>query len=235
MLGNRSIRRSAVLGALVLGLTMALVTSASAARRDAPIAMVVRPAVTALHEPVTVYVTTVGAGWLALEPVTVQFKECGLTPTRFRDAVEVPSTAPLGGAAVGNWVAVIAPLASGTVRATIDPNVKSDEVKVQTRPHVRLASTKRDTYRVAVEARLSFRGKHIEIQRYDRGRSRWLPLRTVALNRTDPVKLDGIRYVWSRSSEFVLKLPAGTKLRAVFPLSQAKPCYAAGYSMLVRT
>jgi hypothetical protein len=113
--------------------------------------------------------------------------------------------------------------------------VRSNEVKVLTRARVRLAPTKRDSYLADVQARLSFRGKSVRIERYDRGRSRWVPLRTVVLNRTDRVEDAGIKYVWSRSNEFALKLPRRTKLRAVFPLSQAKPCYAAGSSQVLQT
>jgi hypothetical protein len=62
-----------------------------------------------------------------------------------------------------------------------------------------------------------------------------MPLRTVVLNRTDRVKAEGVPYVWSRSVDFTLKVLAGTKLRAVLPLSQAKPCYAAGSSEVLQT
>jgi hypothetical protein len=238
MLRNESIRRSALLGAFVVGLTTAVVTSASAARRDFPTVLAVRPALTVLHQPVTVYVTSVEPrGWTSFEPVRVQFKECGRSPTRFRDAVEVPPTLiqTNPNVSTGNWAAVITPLANGSVRATIGPNAVSNEVSVLTRAHVRLAPTRLSRYRADVEARLSFRGKRVRIDRYDRGRSRWVPLRTVVLDRTDRVKAAGVRYIWSRSDEFALKLPAGTKLRAVLPLSQAKPCYAAGYSKVVPT
>jgi hypothetical protein len=237
MLRNRSIRSSALLGALVLGLT-AVVTSASAAQRDTTVALAlaVRPSVTALHQPATVYVTEIDQGsWVSFETVTVQFKECGLSPTRFRDAVEVPPTSDHVYPDAGNWIVVITPVANGTFRATIGPSVVSNEVRVLTRVHVRLAPTRRGRYRADVQARLSFRGKHVRIERYDRGRSRWAPLRMVVLDRTDRVEAAGIKYVWSRTDEFALKLPAGTKLRAVLPLSQAKPCYAAGGSQVLQT
>jgi hypothetical protein len=238
MLRNESIRRSALLGAFVVGLTTAVVTSASAARRDFPTVLAVRPALTALHQPVTVYVTSVEpGGWTSFEPVRVQFKECGRSPTRFRDAVEVPptliQTSPL--VSTGNWIAVITPLANGTLRATIGRIVSSNEVIVQTRANVRLAPTGRGRFRADVQARLSFRGKRVRIERYDRGESAWVLLRTVVLDRTSGETSAGIRYVWSRSDEFALKLPAGAKLRAVLPLSQAKPCYAAGYSKVLQT
>lgn len=237
MLKNRSVRSSAMLVALVLGLTTAVVASASAAA-PVVIALAVRPSVTALHQPVTVSVTDVQpGGWTSFEPVTVQFKECGRSPTRFRDAVEVPptliQTSPL--VSTGNWAAVITPLASGTVRASIGRSVKSNEVGVLTRAQVRLAPTKHGRFRADVEARLSFRGKRVRIERYERQRSGWVPLRTAVLSRTNRVETAGVTYVWSRSVEFTPKVPSGTKLRAVFPLSQAKPCYAAGSSEVLQT
>jgi hypothetical protein len=238
VMSMNAIRRSALLGVFVLGLTAAVVSSASAARREFPTVLAVRPALTALHQPVTVYVTVVEpGGWTSFEPVTVQFKECGRSPTRFRDAIEVPptliQTSPL--VSTGNWAAVITPLANGSVRATIGPNVVSNEVRVLTRAHVWLAPTKSGRYRADVQARVSFRGKRVRIERYDRGRTGWVPLRTAVLSRTSGETSAGIRYVWSRSDEFALKLPAGAKLRAVLPLSQAKPCYAAGSSEVLQT
>jgi hypothetical protein len=61
-----------------------------------------------------------------------------------------------------------------------------------------------------------------------------VPLRTVVLNNGNPIG-GGSPYFQSKSDEFGLKPPAGTKLRAVLPLSQAKPCYAAGYSEVLQT
>ena len=51
MLRKRSIRSPALLGALALGLTTAVVASASAARRDTAISLAVRPSVTAATGP----------------------------------------------------------------------------------------------------------------------------------------------------------------------------------------
>ena len=216
-------RGHALLWTLVLCLTTAIVTSASAARRDAAITLALRPSVTALYQPITAY----GKSGASYAGVTLQFKECGVYPAQFRDVAELPSTAG------GEWSVSIMPVANGTFRATVGPNV-SNQVDVRTRAHVRLTSTRPGRYRAYVEARQAFWHKRIRIERYVRSRSRWVPLRTVVLARTEAINSLLIKNVSSKSDEFAVKLPRGTRLRAVFPLSQAKPCYAAGTSEVVQ-
>ena len=222
-------RRHTLLWTLVLCLTTAVVASASAARRDTTLGLAVRPSVTTLRQPVTIHVT--GIDRARPEPVTVQFKECGVLPTRFRDVVEGVPFMPNEG-----WSGSTTAMANGTFRAIQGPNVSS-EVRVVTRAFVWLGPTRRGRFRVDVQARLQFWRKRVRIERYDQGRARWVLLRTVVLDSTEPVTTGSppTTYVTSRSNEFALKLPGGTKLRAVFPLSQAKPCYAAGYSQVVQT
>ncbi len=40
---------------------------------------------------------------------------------------------------------------------------------------------------------------------------------------------------FAEKDHFKIAVPKGTTLRAVLPLAQAKPCYLAGYSKLIRT
>jgi hypothetical protein len=218
-------RRHACFLMIGIGLTTALVASASAGRRDTTITLDVSTSVIPLHERVSVYGTISNGN--AYASVTVQFRECGLRPAVFRDATEVPAPPD------GPWYASIEPQANGTLRAILGPAV-SNEVRVLARANVVLVPAMRGRYRAEVEARLSFWRKRVRIERYDRGRSRWLVLRTISLDHADGGTSGGITYVRSKSDEFILKVPAGTKLRAVFPLSQAKPCYAAGTSEIVR-
>lgn len=222
-------RRHTLLWTLVLCLTTAAVTSASAARRDTTLTLAVRPSVTVFNTPVSATVAGIDPGRLNMK---LQFQECGLYPTRFRDALQ--AVAP--GGPGGIWSGPVTLLANGTLRATEGPDVSND-VRFRARAHVLLAPTRRGHYRVYVDGRLSFWRKRVRIERYDRGRSVWVPLRTVILDRTNPVTTGNpeFTYISSRSDEFALKLPAGTKLRAVFPLSQAKPCYAGGTSEVVQT
>jgi hypothetical protein len=220
-------RRHTLLWTLVLCLTTAVVTSASAARRDTTLILAVRPSVTVFYTPVNATVSGIEPGSLNLK---LQFQECGLYPRRFRDALQ--AVAP--GGPGGTWSGPVTVLASGTFRATEGP-VVSNHVRFQTRARVLLAPTRLAHYRAYVDGRLSFWRKRVRIERYDR--SRWVLVRTVVLDRTDPVTTGSppFTYITSRSDEFALKLPRRTKLRAVFPLSQAKPCYAAGTSEVVET
>lgn len=218
-------RRHTVLWTLVLCLTTAVVTSASAAPREATITLAVRPSLAALQQPFNLS-GTISSGE-ARGVVTVQFKECGVFPIQFRDTAEMPAT-------VGEWATSTVTAASGTFRATLGTSV-SNEVRVRTRAYVRLAQTGPRRYVTYVDARQSFWRKRVRIERYDRRRSRWMPLRTIVLAHAGAAGFSNIPTVRSKSDRFVLRVPAGTKLRAAFPLAQAKPCYAAGYSLVLQT
>ena len=220
-------RRHARLWVLALCLTTTVGGSASAAPRDAAITLSVRPSVIPLYQPVTASGTISGSGSNAT--VTVQFKECGLNPVQFRDVAD-----GIYGDLDGKWSASIVPVANGTLRATQGSAV-SNEARILTRAHVQLQPTRPGRYRAYVEARQSFWRKRVRIERYDRGRSRWVLLRRVMLVDTDAAGFGSIETVRSSSDEFATNLPAGAKLRAVVPLSQAKPCYVAGSSQVVQT
>jgi uncharacterized protein len=60
-------------------------------------------------------------------------------------------------------------------------------------------------------------------QRFDRRLGTWTTLRRVVLTE------------YNGYTEFRASVPRGALIRAVFPLSQARPCYLAGYSPLFRT
>ena len=219
-------RRYALLWTLVLCMT-AVVTAASAARHDTTLTLTVRPSITVLYKPVNATVTGVASGPLNMK---LQFQECGLYPSRFRDVLQGVAPSFPGGVWSSDSVTA---LANGTLRATEGPDV-SNEVTVVVRALVRLVATSRGHYRASVEARQLFWKKRVRIERYDRG-STWVLLRMVALSRTDAGGYGDITAVVSRSDEFALKLPKGTKLRAVFPVPQAKPCYAGGTSEVIQT
>jgi hypothetical protein len=139
--------------AIVLGLTLVAAASVAPAafglvgKRDATITLALRPPVTAPHRSITAY-GTVSTGE-ANAKVTVQFKQCGLYPTQFRDATEVVTKEG------GKWSASIVPEANGTFRATRGPNV-SNEVRVQRRADVRLVLTRPGRYRAASSTRSRF-------------------------------------------------------------------------------
>jgi hypothetical protein len=81
---------------------------------------------------------------------------------------------------------------------------------------------------VGVTAKRGFWRKQVEIQRRTGGS--WRTVRTIRL--TDSVSSTGV--VSASEATFRLPVPGGTLLRALLPLSQAKPCYVQSVSKVVR-
>lgn len=162
----------------------------------------------------------------AEEKVTVQFRQCGLQPVQFRDLVEV--TTHEG----GGWDSQIGIPANGTLRA-VSGGATSSEVKVLARADVRLSPVRSGGYEVNVVARTSFWRKRVALQRFDRARRTWRKVRTLVLD--DTFAAPGSIVVWSTTGRFTPGVPKKTTIRAVLSLDQAKPCFIAGYSNLLRT
>jgi hypothetical protein len=160
------------------------------------------------------------------EKVTLQYKQCGLYPTQFRDEAEV--TTHEG----GGWGLETGVLANGVFRALSGGDV-SNEVQVQKRVDVRLAPAPPRRFVVNVVERMQFWRKQVLIQRYHRGQRKWLLVKKLRLVNSDAAP--GSVYVWSSTDEFALDVPKGTTVRAVLPLAQARPCHIGGYSNLLVT
>ncbi len=190
----------------------------------AAVTIAVRPTIYGPSRPLTVYGSVTNGK--ADEKVTVQFKQCGLYPTQFRDHAEV-ATLEGGGWSIDTGVA-----ANGVFRAVTAGDV-SNEVQVLKRADVRLSPTRSGRYRAYVVERASFWRKRVLIQRFDRGRGKWLKVKTLVL--VDSSAAPGSTFVWSSTEKFKLNVPKGTTIQAVLPLDQAKPCHIAGYSNLLRT
>ena len=109
----------------------------------------------------------------------------------------------------------------------------SNVVRVQQRPSVTLQQRPRGTFWVNVNAGRSFWKKRVILQSYVRSARTWRNVRSAVL--ADSGSRPGSTFVWSESGKFRQQLPKGTLVRATLPLLQAKPCYAAGYSNLIRT
>jgi hypothetical protein len=155
--------------------------------------------------------------------ITIQAKDCG------KDFFRV-----VGGAAVedvGTWSTRYFPLVSTSVRAVWN-DVASRQVSIGRRALIGLSKDPSGArrYRVNIVARNSFWRKLVSIQRLDRRLGTWSTLRTVRI--TDA---GGAGVAVHSSAEFTLRVPKGTQLRAVFPLSQARPCYLAGTSPPIRS
>jgi hypothetical protein len=117
------------------------------------------------------------------------------------------------------------------VRARAE-DATSNVVKVQQRPSVTLQQRPRGTFWVHVNAGRSFWKKRVVLQRYEPSSRRWRNVRSAVL--ADSGSNAGSPFIWSETEKFQQRLPKGTLVRATLPLSQARPCYAAGYSNLLR-
>jgi hypothetical protein len=157
------------------------------------------------------------------EKVTIQFKACGLQPIRFRDAFETTTRA--GG---GFSLAELSPFnlgVSGVYRALSGDDV-SAEIRVRQRVSVYMRPLSRGRFEVWVGGKVSFWRRFVLLQRFERRRGVWITMRRLVLTEGP---------AGNYSAPFRPRVPMGTQLRAVMPLSQARPCYLAGYGPIFRT
>jgi hypothetical protein len=154
------------------------------------------------------------------EKVTIQFKACGLLPVRFRDAFE--TTTEAGGGFSLNQLRPFNLGVSGVYRAVAGDDI-SAEVAVRQRARVNLWPRDGGRFEVSVGGKVSFWRRFVLLQRFERARGVWITLRRVVLTED-----------FGSSLPFRPPVPKGTLIRAVFPLSQARPCYIAGASPTIR-
>ena len=159
--------------------------------------------------------------------VSIEAKECD--ETAFKEHYEVHPNAG------GGWTTQAGPTITTTYRA-VWKGSRSTAVTVQERAWVQLSTRPRTRkgfgFEVAVRSQLQFWKRHVIVQRFQRSLGRWVDVKKVVLTETGAAP--GSSFVWS-SAEFTTAVPRGTLVRAMFPLSQAKPCYLAGYSNQLRT
>jgi hypothetical protein len=114
--------------------------------------------------------------------------------------------------------------------------VRSAPVTIQDRVWVQLSRRGRTTegygFEVEVRSLHQFWKRHVVVQRYERRLGRWRDVKKVVLARTGASP--GSQFVWT-SAEFRVQVPRRTAIRVVFPLSQARPCYIAGFSNQLET
>jgi hypothetical protein len=152
--------------------------------------------------------------------VTIQFKACGLLPLQFRDAFETTTRA--GG---GFSLEELRPFnrgVSGVYRAVSGGEV-SEEIQVRQRAAVYMRPLARGRFEVWVGAGVVWR-RFVLLQRFERRRGVWITMRRIVLAESP-----------NYTRPFRPRVPKGTQIRAVFPLSQARPCYLAGYGPIFRT
>jgi hypothetical protein len=155
------------------------------------------------------------------QSVIVQGKECGVPGAFFR---------ALWGASTdegGAWTAEFY-MRTTTVLRAVSGDELSPELTVRARAGVNLAPMpgKHGRFRVWVGGVVRLVGKRVVIERFDSGTRKWRAVQSIVLDE---------RFGYGYKEGFRIAVPKGTTVRAVLPLAQAKPCYLAGYSRLVRT
>jgi hypothetical protein len=208
--------RSAMVAALVAAVLPSLAAAASA-----QITLAVQPTIIRTSDRMTIF-GSLSSG-KAGEKVTIQFKACGLLPSQFRDAFETTTRA--GG---GFSLEELRPFnlgVSGVYRAVSGAEI-SAEIRVQQRAAVYMRPLSGGRFQVWAGGKVSFWRRFVLLQRFERRRGVWITLRRLVLTES---------FAGSYSARFRPRVPMGTQLRAVLPLSQARPCYLAGYGPIFRT
>ena len=223
-------RAGALLAALAIGATIGSVaTSAS----NSTVTIGVRPSIVRFGDKPEIFgaVTNAKAG----ETVTVQYRQCGLYPEQFRAFM---TTQTIGGGAwnldellfVGTRTDT-----SGSFRALWGEEV-SREVPFKVRAFVDLRPLPFGRgFLVRAGGMQSFWRKRVRVERFDTRRRKWILVRSVLLTESQSSRNYGGSSLIVTTTPFRPAVRKGTTLRAVLPLTSARPCYLAGYSKLIRT
>lgn len=158
------------------------------------------------------------------EVVDIQARDCG---QQFFRGVAGATTREGGG-----WSTEYFPGITTTIRAVWNGEA-SAQITVRQRPRIELlppAPGAARRFKVDVVAKAQFWRRQVIIQRFDRRLGTWVKLKSVVLT-----EQGGAGVFVVTSATFGATVPKGTLIRAVFPLAQARPCYLAGFSNLLRT
>jgi hypothetical protein len=211
---------------LVAGAAVVAVVASTAAAAREQVTILVRPAVVGGDQSADVR-GTVGSR-SADEIITVQANDCGPVTQGFRDVAEARTEEG------GSWSTTYFPRINTVVRA-VWKGETSAQVPVRQRAAVYFLPRSRASGRlhVAVNAKVSFWRKRVLIQRFDPRLGRWTTIRSVVLTETGfSNPQTGTASSWAEIR--VPKVRKGTVLRALFPRSQARPCYLGGVSKLLQ-
>lgn len=157
----------------------------------------------------------------ARELVVLQARECG--QRLFHDVAHVRTT--VGGRY--SWE-FFYPGITAHIRAVWQGR-RSAPVRVRDRAFVELRR-RGERFAVSVRAKTPFKGRQALVQRLTQGG--WVDVARVRLTKSGAPP--GVPYVYS-SGHVTARVPARSLVRAVFPRSQARPCYLAGYSNVLRS
>lgn len=159
------------------------------------------------------------------EQVVLERRECGQSTFRVNSGPGFVGTTSAGGAFGGEvWFQI-----NTAVRARwLEKDVVSEVVEIKRRPSVLLRQRSRGRLEVMVFGVGYFEGKRVRIERWNR--QRWIVVKRATLER-GVVGGDSV----ASEAEVRARLARGTRLRAVFPGGQARPCYVEGVSRIITT
>jgi hypothetical protein len=186
-------------------------------------------------EPVTIQASPMVAAWAARvtlsgavssgranEDVELQERRCGSTVWS-----PVASTHTDPG---GSWHVEWGTMTTTSFRAAWDGKT-SNVVSVRKRPGVTVRQSAPTRFSVGIFALKSFEGRLGVLERFDRGRGRWVTVKRFRF--TESGANTGVTI--GTSARVPAYVKPGTLVRAVLPRASAAPCYLAGYSNLLRT
>lgn len=155
------------------------------------------------------------------ETVTIQARDCG---QKFFRAVAGATTRDGGGWSTEYFAGI-----STTLRAVWN-EAASAELRLPQRVMVRLRRLRAGEFEVSVVAKSPFWRKRALFQRFDSRLGTWKTVKSVVLTQSGAAGNFA-----ASSAKFSSSLPRGVLVRAFIPLAQARPCYLAGASRLLRT
>ena len=202
------------------GAVIVVALASTAAAAPAPVTIDAQSSVVSLAPSPYVKLFGSVASRKAGEVVTIQAKECGLPGAFFR-GVASARTSEGGAWSTDAWIRTT------TVFRAMWADATSSEVRVRVRASVSLRRLAATRFQASVGGIGNFWRKSVVIQRFNRQLGTWVRLRSVVLSEPG--------YSGAGLATFNLSIPKGTLIRAFFPLAQARPCYLAGVSKLVRT
>jgi hypothetical protein len=205
----KGLRLTIVLSALAFLLVAGVASSQTAVSISA------RPTVSGLGE--TVWLSGRVGNGRAGEVVEIEAKDCG--QDFYRGITGATTTE--GGA----WRTNIFPSINTSLRAVWKGDA-SAPVALQKRAIVQLHQRSAKRFSVSVwgaNSTTPFWRKRVLFQSFDRRVGAWRTLRQVVVTSSS-----------SSGTEFSASVAKGTLVRAVIPLSQARPCWVAGYSRTFR-
>jgi hypothetical protein len=154
------------------------------------------------------------------DAVTLQGQECG--QGAFKTVATATTTTG------GGFSAAVKPTMNTTYQAK-QKGATSTSVTVKVAPLVAVKRLSRGKFKASVSAAQSFVGKYVVFQRLRP--TKWVTLKKVTLTTvattTAPTQVS--------TATFRIKLPAGLRVRAILPLTQAGTCYLAAKSKAIRS